>query len=153
MDGWDASVAGLVEAYDFMKTLDGQDLVKKAWAKSTTAKGYNLSAECLTSKHSVAALNAYLRSDKTLYDEIEQRCGQVLGISDESAVEADTDFHGDIQDDVDVAFSDVVADTFKENSPRTETGLVSSAEEEDIWAYDDNGNLWSKTGFLPETEQ
>ncbi len=44
----DASVAGLVELYDFMTGPYGCDVVKKAWEKCI-AKEWCLSAECLTS--------------------------------------------------------------------------------------------------------
>ncbi|KAJ3752975.1 hypothetical protein EV360DRAFT_88225 [Lentinula raphanica] len=104
----DASVAGLIEAYKFMKSLDGQDLIRKAWTKCAMEKGYNLSAECLTSAQSITALNHYLQSDATLHSEIEQQCGQVLGVNDESVVEADTDIHAAVEDDVDIPFTAVI---------------------------------------------
>ncbi|KAE9389251.1 hypothetical protein BT96DRAFT_947016 [Gymnopus androsaceus JB14] len=153
----DASVAGLVKTYDFMQGPDGCDLIKKAWAKST-AKQYNLSAECLNSKQSQAALNHYLKPDTTLHDEIQARCGRVLGIDDGTAIESNPDFNSDIHDDRDVPFSEVVAETFQERPAdgngvlSTEDGLVSGAEGENLWAYNDNGNLWTGEGNLPEED-
>ena len=78
-------------------------------------------------------------------------------MSDGSTVEANTDQNEDIHDDSDVSFIDVVTETFKEhfdergNITVSTTGLTSSAEGEDIWAYNDNGNLWSQSGNLPVT--
>ncbi|KAJ4463620.1 hypothetical protein C8R41DRAFT_927307 [Lentinula lateritia] len=112
----DASVAGLVKAYEYMQLLDGRDLIKKAWAKSTTSNGYNLSAECLTSRESHAALSKYLMMDQTLHHEIEAWCGKVLRLDDGTAVEGNTDFGCDQNEDADVPFDELVAETFSEQT-------------------------------------
>ncbi|KAF5382378.1 hypothetical protein D9757_009804 [Collybiopsis confluens] len=144
----DASVAPLVSAYKFMQGPDGRDLIKKAWANSTTVKNQNLSIASLTSKQSHRALNGYLKIDKTLHEEISARCGKVFGLADESAIEADTDRHVDFDDDTDIPFEDVVNATFS-GSAESEDGLTSAEVGEDMWAYNNSGEMWSTTGSLP----
>ncbi|KAG7099906.1 hypothetical protein E1B28_001705 [Marasmius oreades] len=147
----DASVAGIVKVYDWMKGPDGRDLIKKTWGRCT-AKGFNLSAECLTSKEARTAMRKYLQEDPTLYQEIEKRCGKVFGVeSEDHSDDLDTG-----EDDVDVPLEEVVKETLGEERMGTtymlngDSGhLENSGDMENVWAFDDNGNLWRETGAVP----
>ncbi|KAL0569111.1 hypothetical protein V5O48_012860 [Marasmius crinis-equi] len=159
----DASVDPLMKAYEWMQGPDGRDLIFKAW-KNSTAKNWNLSAECLTSKEAQTALKTYLKSDKDLFTEIQNRCGLVHGMgesemSEESCAEADIDAEH-IEDDTDVPLAEVVSEMLQ---PRNEAGqhayrrgdhggLVAAAEEEDVWAYDDTGRPWASGGTIPTVD-
>ncbi|KAJ3514067.1 hypothetical protein NLJ89_g2589 [Agrocybe chaxingu] len=166
----DASVLGLVEAYKFLLGPDGRDLIKKSWVKSV-AKNWNLSEACLTSKEAQIALKEYLRKDSALHDEIASRMGAVLGLDDgQPPREADMDHAAN--DDTDIPIQAVISDAVE--SPevdaiplddtnqgsylvhcvkRTDDGLVAGAEEEDVWAYGENGLKWVENGVvtLPTT--
>ncbi|KAK7016186.1 hypothetical protein VNI00_018970 [Paramarasmius palmivorus] len=146
-----ASVMPIVKAYEWMKGPDGWDLIKKAWAKSCT-KNFNLSMECLTSRSSQNAMREYLKKDHALYTEIENRCGVVLGAQEGKPTEAELDLN--VEDDVDVSISDVIAATYREGVKtdgvaQGELGLVNNTDDENVWAYNDGGVLWVESGSLP----
>jgi len=73
-------------------------------------------------------------------------------------LEADIDHQIDDIDDEDIPLSQVVAATFKENEVdgfverifETGYGLENTAEGENMWSYDNHGNLFSESRELPE---
>jgi len=122
--------------------------VIQAW-EQCTAKEWNLSAECLTSKKARAALNDYLCSHPHLHDEIEKRMGTVHGIetmesADDSNDDTDVPSSAIIQDELGIAVfgadqaSDCVVRTRKDAE---HGGLVAADEDEDVWAFN-NGEKW-----------
>ncbi|KAK1221287.1 hypothetical protein PQX77_015907 [Marasmius sp. AFHP31] len=155
----DASVAPLVKAFEWMRGPLG------AW-KNSTAKNWNLSAECLTGKEAQTALKAYLKSDKDLFTEIENRCGLVRGMDVDSEIpagpsaEADIDA-GHIEDDTDVPLAEVISEMWEPRDEAGESGyrhsehggLVADGEDEDVWAYNDNGSLWRSSGRIPTVNE
>ncbi|THU77490.1 hypothetical protein K435DRAFT_877776 [Dendrothele bispora CBS 962.96] len=143
----DASVPGLVEAYEYMSSQHGRSLIKKAWTNCRT-KGYSLSPECLTSKKTQAELRKYLQQDSTLREEIEARCGIVHGLNDSpEPLESDINLRIDSVDDDDVPLTAVISATFGEtlnntNFQKMEEGtLENNIEVEDVWAYDGAGRM------------
>lgn len=139
--------------------------ILQAWIKST-AKEWNLSSECLTSKTARKALDIYLRANPDLHKEIEDRTGTVRFETDGTAVDND-DIDTGIYDDTDIPFSAVVEETFGGiNIPATETGeqgfsttvttsicspeggLMANDENENVWAWN-NGVKWGDLGELP----
>ena len=123
--------------------------VIQAWERCT-AKEWNLSAECLTSKKAHAALNDYLRSHPHLHDEIKQWMGTVHGIeamgsTDDSNDDTDVPSSAIIQDALGIAVSgadqasDCVVWTRKDAE---HGGLVAAEKDEDVWAFN-NGEKWS----------
>ncbi|KAH7903996.1 hypothetical protein BJ138DRAFT_1119844 [Hygrophoropsis aurantiaca] len=132
----DASVAAIVDVYNFMNGLVGRDLVKKAWERCI-AKGWNLSGDFLTSKKAHSALNEYLRTHPKLRDEIQNRTGVVHGFEDNELISMDD------EDDSDVPSSAVIEDALGI------TGLDSDfvdrwiqwGDDENIWAWN-NGEKW-----------
>ncbi|KAG6859943.1 hypothetical protein C0993_003285 [Termitomyces sp. T159_Od127] len=135
----DATVAGLVHVYDFMQTLRGRELVKKAWQKSMT-KDWCLSEECLTSRRAQTALNDFLHKDPALRDEIEARLGHVDGIDGETSFnEDDVDHLQD--DDADLSIDVIAANThaLRRGGARVE----ASDDIENVWAFDAAGEMWA----------
>ncbi|THV03436.1 hypothetical protein K435DRAFT_747854 [Dendrothele bispora CBS 962.96] len=155
-----ASVRPLVEVYKYLSNDHGRSLIKKAW-KNCVAKNYNLSEDCLTSGKTQTDVRNYLKQDKTLRDEIEDRCGVVYGLDDNPTsdpVEVNLDLRIDDNDDGDVPLGEVISATFGESSgtgfQTTEDGTLENAGEgENVWAYDKEGNLYSQTGELPQQEE
>ncbi|SJL11768.1 uncharacterized protein ARMOST_15177 [Armillaria ostoyae] len=148
----DASVKGLVDMYDFMNSLDRQDIVKMAWRKcAVPGMDYNLSPKCLTSQKSQSDLNQYLLQDPDLRHKIEKHLGKIQGINNG----AETELNADQYDNADVSISAVVYDELGiaistamdgvESTEKTQIAdgeLISDGLEEDIWAYDWAGNRW-----------
>ncbi|KAG8221665.1 hypothetical protein J3R82DRAFT_1949, partial [Butyriboletus roseoflavus] len=124
-------------------------------------KGWDLSAECLTSRQAQTALIDYLRTHSTLHKEIKDRMGIVHGLNKLDSVE-DICRHGDTEsdyvtvdadDDADVPSSAVIhdalglavaempaaVDSVLHCIGSTEKGpsnsLVAAGEYEDIWAF------------------
>ncbi|KIK74376.1 hypothetical protein PAXRUDRAFT_19942 [Paxillus rubicundulus Ve08.2h10] len=142
----DASVAGILSVYEFMTGPFRRGLVQKSWAHCRV-EGWDLSAECLTSRRAQTALIDYLRTHSTLHKEIEDQMGVVYGLNDSESdyVTADAD------DDADVPLSAVIRDALGvaqipaevDSVPlcvgSTEKGphisLVAAGEYEDIWAF------------------
>ncbi|KAJ8087320.1 hypothetical protein PM082_006150 [Marasmius tenuissimus] len=161
----DASVAPLVKAFEWMQGPTRRDLIFKAW-KNSTAKNWNLSAECLTGKEAQTALKAYLKSDKDLFTEIENRCGLVRGMDLDSEIpegpsaEADIDA-GHIEDDTDVPLVEVISEMLEPRDEAGENGyrrsehggLVADGEDKDVWAYNDDGSLWRSSGGIPTVDE
>ncbi|KAF8983362.1 hypothetical protein BDQ17DRAFT_1336533 [Cyathus striatus] len=144
----DASVAGLVEAYKFLKSLDGHDLIKM-WC---------LSAECLTSQAAQDALSEYLIHDSTLYNKIRARLGTVQGFQD-SSPSNENDIDHLTHDDTDIPLHAVIQATvgcalgadanhasfvithFTQGEDGT-GGLIAAGLDEDLWQFDDSGERW-----------
>ena len=110
----------------------------------------------------IKVLQAILQSDDILRNEIQDRTGKPISFEEE--LEADIEKPAfDDQDDTSVPLEAIIHEEFgvkldglsletaychKASAviPFNETdciGLTSSAAEEDIWSYDDQGNLWA----------
>ena len=158
------SVAGIVSVYNFMTTPFGRELVQKVYLSLSfwlslisyvfysqswercEIKNWNLSAACLTSKATQAALNDYLQTHPTLHDKIKGWTGVVHGVEDVQLDDA-----ADTDDDTDVLLSAVIEDALGlQNIPSdvnmtshcveySEKGvnniLVAAGDDEDIWAF------------------
>lgn len=123
---------------------------------------YNLSQECLTSPQTRSALRKYLLADDTLRNEIQNRTGKPIFTDEE--LEAETEKQDlDDQDDTSVPIEAIIQEEFgvkinglpgidstychKASDVTTFddtdcSGLTASTAEEDIWSFDDKGNLW-----------
>ncbi|KAJ7743728.1 hypothetical protein DFH07DRAFT_777341 [Mycena maculata] len=141
---------------------------------------YNLSYECLTSRETRKALDKYLEEDTILADEIRARVGArtppsaAVDIGIEPTVEItdgddvpddqqDQEFD-EIEDDADVPLPEVVDRVLRIRvrnatgryvarcaiQAEGESGLSAADAEEDIWAYNDQGELWTKAGTPAE---
>jgi hypothetical protein len=93
----DVLVAGVVSVYEIMTGLFGRELVQKvclfhlllhysdislqSWARCQV-KGWDLSAECLTSSQAQTALVDYLRTHSALHEEIKDRMGVIHGLDE-----------------------------------------------------------------------
>ncbi|KAG6877107.1 hypothetical protein C0992_010825 [Termitomyces sp. T32_za158] len=142
----DATVAGLVHVYESMQTLRGHEIVQKAWQKSIV-KEWCLSEKCLTGQKAQNALNNFLCKDPTLRDEIEARVGNVQGLSDGTPSEYDIDHTQD--DDTDLSLETILQSM---NSSTDNAHPEAEGDAENIWAYNDAGDLWSDVGALPIQE-
>ena len=132
--------------------VDYHSIIFQAWERCT-AKGWNFSGECLTSKKACSALNEYLRTHPGLREEIEKRTGTVHGLEDEDAQE------NDCHDDTDVPSSAVIRDqlgiTITDATAHDQVsdcvvqvckkmehgGLVADGEIEDMWAWKNGERL------------
>ncbi|KAH9927826.1 uncharacterized protein B0H18DRAFT_1159842 [Fomitopsis serialis] len=158
-----ASVAPLVDIYDFFDTPSGRAIIRRAWEKCTV-KEWNLSAECITSRKAKAAWREYLRRDKTLRDEIEGKVGKLRDLIAEEVDEEENVGAEEASDDTDVPLRAVVQQALgvdlvpeagegaAEKQFCTQVGIAevrdedqtlqSGGDEENIWAYNDAGELW-----------
>ncbi|KAG6855511.1 hypothetical protein H0H87_001802 [Tephrocybe sp. NHM501043] len=149
----DATVAGLVHVYEFMQTLRGRENVQKvgvyfhAWQKSIV-KEWCLSEECLTSCKAQTALNAFLRGDPMLRNEIGARIGRVQGLAD--GLENDIDHTQD--DDTDLSVDSILQDMHKPSTSTDNSRPEAQNDEENVWAYNDAGDRWSEVGALPDDD-
>jgi hypothetical protein len=163
----DTTVAGIVDAYDFINTLIGHKLVKKvqdiscfvlvlcsnfsviqlfqAW-EHCIAKEWNFSDECLTSKKSCTALNKYLCSHTKLYED-KAWTGTIHGIKD---MESQTPSLKDSYDDTDVPSSVVIRDMLGvevSGGDVFEQTCVRQVQKDDerggLIADDDKENIWA----------
>ncbi|KAF8983705.1 hypothetical protein BDQ17DRAFT_1437285 [Cyathus striatus] len=160
----DVSVAGLVKAYNFLKSLDGHDLIKMAWRKSSV-KEWCLSTECLSSQATQEALSEYLAKDFTLHNEIQAQLGTVQGLeslvpSGEAEVDhfayddSDVPLHAVIQDTIGCTLGEhanqasfVIAQiTYRDDDS---LDLMVAGMDEDIWQFDNCGTRWLDSGTLP----
>jgi hypothetical protein len=122
--------------------------VIQAWERCT-AKEWNLSAECLTSKKACMALNNYSRSHPHLHDEIKNRMGTVHGIetmgsTDDSNDDTDVPSSAIIQDALGIAVSgaDQASDCVVRTRKDAEHGgLVAADKGGNVWAFND-GEKW-----------
>ncbi|KAJ7203932.1 hypothetical protein C8J57DRAFT_1259553 [Mycena rebaudengoi] len=142
---------------------------------------YNLSYECLTSRDTPKALRKYIQEDKVLADEIRARVGPATlpdapedlglatsaGITDDGEVaEEDLEEEDEVHDDSDVPLAAVVDRVLRVRvrnpagqlvakrtiDSESDEGLISGDAEEDIWAYNSNGELWTKVGATEREE-
>lgn len=132
-----------------------------------------MSYETLTSKSTHKALHAYLKQDSIFAEEIRARLGDnaVDSLPDDIPVggrREEEDLDGDIDgDDTDVVLTDVIRTALGDglaNPPHSNLevsmasknedgdGLVAANEEDDIWAYNDQGVKWKEVGMAGETE-
>ena len=124
--------------------------VIQAWEQCTTAKEWNLSAKCLTSKKACVALNDYLHSHPHLHNEIKKWIGTVHGIetmvsADDSNDDTDVPSSAIIQDALGIAVSgeDQVSDCVVQTRKDAEHGgFVAANKDEDAWAFN-NSEKWS----------
>ncbi|KAG6860107.1 hypothetical protein C0995_015607 [Termitomyces sp. Mi166 len=137
----DATVAGLVHVYEFMQTLCGREIVQK----KSSVKEWCLSKDCLTSCKAHNALNSFLREDPTLRDEIEARVGHVQGLFDGTPSEDVIDLPQD--DDTDLSADTILHSMY--DSSRNSACPEAENEAENVWAYNDAGDLWTDAGALP----
>jgi hypothetical protein len=159
----DATVAGIVDAYDFMNIFTGCELVKRyeifhalsftftviqfpgAW-EHCTAKEWNFLDQCLTSKKVHMALNECLHSHANLQEEIESCTRTVHGIED---VEAQTPSSEDSYDDTNVPSSVIIQNTLGIEVPDNvfEQICVGKAQKDDkhgVFVADgDDENIWA----------
>ncbi|KAJ6512299.1 hypothetical protein DFH09DRAFT_941594 [Mycena vulgaris] len=174
----DASVRACVELYDWLTTPEGRTIVQRSWEKCVVPDKpkYNLSYECLSSRDSRKALRAYLKTDKTIADEIKARLGSISladlpdDTEDENQPEdcshlADDDERGGThqpEDDSDVPLAGVVAGALgirmnTRSQARTlaakkvieedaTQGLSTADAEEDIWAFNDHCKMYQYGG-------
>ncbi|KAJ7705055.1 hypothetical protein B0H17DRAFT_1193530 [Mycena rosella] len=163
-----ASVRACVDLYDWMVTLDGRNLIKQSW-KLCVVPGkpqYKLEYETLTSRATHKSLCAYLKTDRILADEIKARLGscdledlpdnvpEAGGIAENEEDEPDGD-------DTDVSLADVIRDALgdglatparsdlevdKAGQSEDGGGLAAANEEDNIWAYNDQGRKWTEVG-------
>ncbi|EPS95422.1 hypothetical protein FOMPIDRAFT_1132449 [Fomitopsis schrenkii] len=155
----DASVAPLVSIYNFFDSFAGKTVIRRAWEKCAV-KEWNLSAECITGRKAKAAWREYLRKDETLRKEIEGRVGNLDALIAED-LDEENDEADEPYDDTDVPLRAVVQQALgvdlvevddhgrgfcTPSSGITERaedqGLQSGGDEENIWAYNDAGELW-----------
>ena len=123
----DTTVAGIIDAYDFMNTFIGCELAKRVWDISCivfyfsviqflqaweccTTKEWNFSDNFLTSKKDTA-INQYLHSHTNLREEIKSQYRTVHGIK------AQTPSLEDSYNDTDVPSSVVVQDALSMEVP------------------------------------
>ncbi|KAF7372598.1 DDE superfamily protein [Mycena venus] len=169
----DASVRACVDLYDWLASPEGREIIKRSWLKCEVPgkPQYNLSYDCLTSRDTRKALRKYLQEDKILADEIEERLGSVslpslaVGETDIEQLEDCGDLPDDDdrvglhqpEDDSDVPLSEVVesamglvvAGQSRELSAKKVIeenpveGLSTADAEEDVWAFNDEGRMWT----------
>ncbi|CAK5261843.1 unnamed protein product [Mycena citricolor] len=165
----DASIRPCVDLYDWLKTSEGRDLIKQAWAKCVVPdKTYDLSYETLTSRASRKALREYLKTDRILADEIKARCGAIdlpdlpADITttkevDEADLDRDAEGEG-LVDDSALSTEAVIAHIFSKDTAEKADGhavrsvLTPTIDEEDVWAYNNAGEKWSVIGPPMEDE-
>ncbi|KAG6811293.1 hypothetical protein H0H93_014474 [Arthromyces matolae] len=138
-----------------------------AWEKCTV-KEFNLGGPCLTGRTIKAAYREYYTKDKTFRDEIEAKIGPAAASDMEEILDLEPDEELDLEEDLDddsgVPLSRVVYDAVgldmdgldardqnrycaAANSVIGENGrLQSGAVTENIWAYGDNGELFTVLG-------
>ncbi|KAG1802170.1 uncharacterized protein HD556DRAFT_1304341 [Suillus plorans] len=150
----DASVAALVDVYDFMTSAAGRELVKKGWERCI-AKEWNLSGDCLTSKQSCTALNTYLHTHDALRNEIENRMGTVHNDSeellehveemreDDSNVPLSAVINDALGISIDKAYNLNLGYVVSEVKQAADQTLMAAGDAEDVWAWN-NGELWGK---------
>ncbi|KAF7333374.1 DDE superfamily protein [Mycena venus] len=169
----DASVRACVDLYDWLASPEGREIIKRSWLKCEVPgkPQYNLSYDCLTSRDTRKALRKYLQEDKILADEIKERLGSVtlpslaVGETDVEQLEDCGDLPDDDdrmglhqpEDDSDVPLSEVVksamglivAGQSRELSAKKVIeenpvdGLSTADAEEDVWAFNDEGRMWT----------
>ncbi|KAK6997237.1 hypothetical protein R3P38DRAFT_3624476 [Favolaschia claudopus] len=169
-----ASVRACVTLYEWLNTEQGRAVIKRSWEKCIVPgkPEYNLSYESLTSRAARKALRKYLETDSTLADEIRARCGAThlnklpldIPEADDSLPESNLDNEVN-HDDYDVPLADVVRESLGDGlsapstslpvsaagpDPETE-GLSATNDEEDIWAFDDQGRNWKEIGHHAKT--
>ncbi|KAH9914425.1 uncharacterized protein B0H18DRAFT_1216055 [Fomitopsis serialis] len=121
-----ASVAPLVDVFDFLDSAGGRTVIRRAWEKCAV-KEWNLSAECITSRRAKAAWREYLRKDETLRNEIEGKIGE-LGdlIAEEPDEEGETSTE-EAYDDTDVSLRAVVQQALGVDVPEADQQASRSA--------------------------
>ncbi|KAJ7076689.1 hypothetical protein B0H15DRAFT_1004764 [Mycena belliarum] len=159
-----------------MITPDGRDLIKRSW-KLCVVPGdpeYNLAYDTLTSRATRKNLRTYLKEDPILANEIKARLGSCVleelpgDIPETGDIAEGEDVGDDIGDDTDVSLTDVIrvalgdglapvarSEFDVDRAGESEDGGLSAAnEEDDIWAYDDQGHMWNdlKAGPAPENQ-
>jgi hypothetical protein len=124
--------------------------VQQAWSKCS-AKEWSLSETCLTSKQAHTALKEFLKTDQTLHKEIQDRLGAVQGLED-NVVPLEDDYDHHSLDDTSVSLQSVISATLAAVPGQEVVGLTATNQEEDVWSYNENGELWTDTGTLPTVE-
>ncbi|KAG1722946.1 hypothetical protein EDB19DRAFT_1834792 [Suillus lakei] len=140
----DASVAALVDVYDFMMSAAGCELVKKGWERCI-AKEWNLSGDYLTSKQSRTALNTYLHTHNPLCNEIKNRMGTVHNDSEESleCVEEIAVINDALGILIDKAYNLNLGYVVSEVKQAADQTLMAAGDAEDVWAWN-NREQWGE---------
>ena len=147
-------------------------MTHQAWQKCTV-KEWNLGAGCLYSPRTQAAYREYVRTDKTLRDEIIAKMTSQTSdsFSDPSGPEAVTPDEDDdeedegldsgvplqsiIQNEMGLDIPDVEGQPSRfcvsqEHLVVADGNLIHTSNTENIWAYNDEGNVWGDE--LPVTD-
>jgi hypothetical protein len=108
-----ATVGATVRCFEWLTSDAGKRIVRRAWANCTFEGAYfNLSAEYLTSNLAMSHLLSYLKTHRTLFDEISATVGDIWGIEDmpdDSDDVEDLSYGGaEFDDDTDVPMQSVV---------------------------------------------
>ncbi|KAF8205883.1 hypothetical protein K438DRAFT_1963657 [Mycena galopus ATCC 62051] len=150
-----------------VESRDGEAIIKRSWEKCVVPGKlqYNLSYECLTSRESRKALREYLKKDPTLTNEIKDRCGathldrlplDLPNVPEDTLPESNLNGN-DNHDDSDVPLVTVLRDALGAGLTALQTtlpvstaahdpesaGMSATNDEEDIWAFDDQGRKWA----------
>jgi hypothetical protein len=164
----DASVRPIVDLYNFLSGSSGREIIKRAWQRCTV-KEWNLGEECLSNPRTHAAYREYVRTDKTLRDEIIAKMssessdsfsnpGAEALITDENLKEAgpgeddeglDTGIplQSVIHNELGLEIPDVEGQlnrfcVSQETLVVTDGNLTHTSNTENIWAYNDEGTAW-----------
>lgn len=145
----------------------------QAWKKCVVPgkPQYDLSYENLTSHATRKALRAYLKQDSVLAEEIKARIGScdlpnLPGDASSDARAEEEEEEEDDGDDTDVSLGAVIEAALGkglvapvrshlevervEADADNPLALTAATEEEDVWAYNDQGQKWSTIGLPAE---
>jgi hypothetical protein len=138
-----ASAGGIERCYDWLVTPLGKEIVRHAWAKCTV-KDYALSEDGLAGPRSLVALISYLKTHPKLYDEINNKIGDVWGIEDMPDTDDEDNFEYDFtpeDDHTDVPMRLVVRETLGLDLPLAPNADPSLCVDEHSACKDANGDL------------